>query len=95
MKLLKALQGFVRREPVFSVALVAALVSLFFVPPSAAYAEYFNWRLIATLLCFMLCVAGLRAAGAFEGLARAFLPGSHRVAFIVSVLIAQIGRAHV
>ena len=88
VKSLKALQGFVRREPVFSVALVAALISLFFVPPSAAYAEYFNWRLIATLLCFMLCVAGLRAAGTFEGLARTFLPGQHRVIFIVGVLVA-------
>ena len=88
VKSLNALQGFVRREPVFSVALVAALVSLFFVPPSAAYAEYFNWRLIATLLCFMLCVAGLRAAGTFEGLARTFLPGQHRVIFIVGVLVA-------
>ena len=88
MKIIKAVGDFVRREPVFSVAFIAALVSIFFVPPSAAYAGYFNWRLIATLLCFMLCVAGLRAAGTFEGLARAFLPGQHRVIFVVGVLVA-------
>lgn len=81
------LAAFIRSEPVFSVALAAALISMCFVPPNAAYADYFNWHLIATLLCFMLCVAGLRAAGAFEGLARASLSGERSVTFVVAALV--------
>ena len=83
-----AVGAFIKTEPVFSVALAAALISMAFVPPSAAYAGYFNWHLIATLLCFMLCVAGLRKAGAFEALARACLRGEHRIGFVSGVLVA-------
>ena len=88
VRLLRAAGGFVHRQPVFAVSFVAALVSMVFVPPSAAYAAYFNWPLIATLLSFMLCVAGLRAAGAFESLAHACLRGTRTATFVVGVLVA-------
>ena len=80
--------AFVRREPVFCVSLLAAVASAFAVPPSAAYAGYINWTLLATLLAFMLCVAGLRSAGVFSWLAKRSLAGGRSVGAAVAVLTA-------
>ena len=79
---------FLRDEPVFCVSLVAALISMCFVPPSTDYVRYVNGDLLATLLCFMLCVAGLRKAGALEGLAGLFLRGRRSTTFLCGVLVA-------
>lgn len=61
---------------------------MFAVPPSPAYANYVDWRVIAILLGFMLCVAGLRQAGVFDALARAALAGNHGAVYTVGILVA-------
>ena len=63
--------AFTRREPILTVAALAAIASCFFVPPDAAYLNYIDYRTLALLYALMVVVAGLRAAGAFESLAHA------------------------
>ncbi|MDD6784753.1 MAG: SLC13 family permease [Eggerthellales bacterium] len=62
--------GFVKAEPVFSVALIAALLSMIAVPPSLEYFGYIKWRTLGLLTMFMLCVAGLQKAGVLERIAQ-------------------------
>ena len=59
------IKDFVKRELTLCVALLAALVSCFFVPPDAAYIGYIDFRTLALLYCLMVVVAGLRHAGVF------------------------------
>ena len=53
-----SLWQFIRREPVLSISFVCALVSAFFVPPSAAYVDYIDLRVLCLLFCLMAVVAG-------------------------------------
>ena len=68
---MKQALAFVRREPILTVAALAALASCFFVPPDAGYLHYIDFRTLALLYALMVVVAGLRAAGALEALAHA------------------------
>ena len=65
--------AFIRREPVLCAAAVCALGTMLAVPPSRAYAGYIDCRVLVLLFCLMAVVAGLRACGAFDALARALL----------------------
>ena len=57
---------FLRREPVLSIAMFAAIVSMFFVHPSINYAAYIDWKVLACLFCLMAVVSGLRKTGLFD-----------------------------
>ena len=61
---------FIRKEPILTIAALAAVVSCFLVPPDGAYLQYVDFRTLALLYALMAVVAGLRQAGAFEALAR-------------------------
>ena len=81
--------GFFRREPVLCIAAVCALATMAAVPPSAAYAGYLDGRVLALLFCLMAVVAGLRACGVFDTLARVLLRAcrSGRTLGLVLVLL--------
>ncbi|MBP1577683.1 MAG: anion permease, partial [Oscillospiraceae bacterium] len=57
---------FIKKEAVLSVASLAAIISMFFVPPSLSYIGYIDFRTLALLLALMLTVAGAKKAGVFE-----------------------------
>ena len=58
-----------------AVALVCALVSMCFVPPSPDYLDYIDFRVLALLFCLMAVVAGLQQCGLFALLAQRLLSG--------------------
>lgn len=66
---MSTIQTFIKREPVLIIAVLAALVSCFFVPPDSTYLTYLDGRTLALLYCLMTVVAGLRQAGLFSHLA--------------------------
>ena len=53
MKTKKPVWTFFRREPVFCIAFLCAVLSAFWVPPSAAYLSYIDLR----VLCLLFCLA--------------------------------------
>ena len=53
-------------QPVLGISLLAALLSMCFVPPDAGYLSYCNRAVLIQLFCLMLTVAGLRSIGVFE-----------------------------
>lgn len=91
--------GWLRRDPVLAASMLLALVSAFFVPPSAEYVTYPDWGVLALLLALMLVVAGLKATGVFLTLTNKLLGHIHHtrtlcigltmVCFFTSMLITN------
>lgn len=64
---------FFKREIVFSISLILAIVSCFFVQPSADYFNYINWNTIILLFVIMVFVEILKNLSVFEILVRKLL----------------------
>ena len=63
---LKKIFNFFKKETVLCIAALLSVISAFFVPPSAEYLEYMDWRVLALLFGLMLVVAGLQSIGLFR-----------------------------
>ena len=89
MKVLRAIFNFIKKESIFCIAAILAVVSCFIVRPTAAYAEYIDFRVLAILLCLMLVVAVLQKIGIFEKIMRGITSRIHsaRVLRLVLVLV--------
>lgn len=81
------IRDFIRTELTFCIALLAAAVSCFFVPPDAQYAGYFDLRTLALLYCLMVVVAGLRGAGLFSAMAHELCLRASDVRVLGSILV--------
>lgn len=55
-----------KRELVFTAAMLLAVCSSFFVPVSAEYLSYLDYRVLSLLFCLMFLVAGFRELGIFQ-----------------------------
>lgn len=62
----KKIINFFKKETVLCIAALLSVISAFFVPPSAEYLEYMDWRVLALLFGLMLVVAGLQSIGLFR-----------------------------
>lgn len=58
--------GFVKKEVVLSVAIVAMIITMFFVPVDKEYLEYFEYKTLIALFCMLAVVAGLKNTNIFE-----------------------------
>ena len=58
--------AYLKKEKVLTIALVLAVVSMFFVPPDAGYLGYIDFKTLALLLGLMLVVKGFQSAGLFD-----------------------------
>lgn len=65
--------NFLKKEKVFTIALILAAVSCFFVPPDAQYAEYIDFRTLGLLFTLMLVVQGLADANVFKCIVNSLL----------------------
>lgn len=68
--------SFIKKEAVFCVAALAALISALFVPPSAKYIGYINFNVLYLLFALMAVIAGLARLNVFLRLAEVLLPMS-------------------
>lgn len=64
---------FFKEEIIFSISLILAIISCFFVPPSVDYLNYINWETIILLFIIMLFVEILKNLSVFEILVRKLL----------------------
>ena len=64
---------FFKSEFVLCIAAVCAVISMFFVPPSAAYLDYIDVRTLCLLFCLMALVAGFGKCNVFRLLAQTLL----------------------
>ena len=86
---MKKLIQFIKNEIVLVVSLLAAVVTMFFVPPSADYIEYINFSVISLLFCLMLVVSGVMETNLFGVVSERmlFVTKSERAVTIVLVAV--------
>lgn len=70
---MKTLKEFFRKETVFCVSFLLALISAAAVRPDPAYLTYPDYRTLALLFCFMIIVAGFQWLGIFSLLGETLL----------------------
>ena len=66
--MLVKIKTFVKKEAVLCISALCAVITMFFVPPSAEYIEYMDFRVLCLLMCLMGVVAGFKSVGAFRWL---------------------------
>lgn len=65
--------NFFKKESVFSISLILAIFSCFFVKPSINYLSYINWDTLSLLFVIMIFVEILKNLSVFEILVRKLL----------------------
>ncbi|MBQ6351197.1 MAG: hypothetical protein IJI42_09745 [Methanobrevibacter sp.] len=86
-KLIDKTFDFFKNEIVFSISLILAIVSCFFVRPNVNYLNYINWDTIILLFAIMLIVEVLKNLAIFEMLVRRLLRRIGNTRQIVLVLV--------
>lgn len=71
--LFETFKYFFQKESIFSISLILAIISSFFVNPSFDYFNYINWDTIILLFLIMLIVETLKNLAIFEILVRKLL----------------------
>ena len=70
---LRRLARLIRQNATASISALAALVTMLFVPPDAAYLGYFDLNTLACLFALLAVIRALRNAGFFETVAQAVI----------------------
>ena len=84
---MKKILYFIKKETVLSIAVVLAVMSVFFVSPDREYISYIDFRTLEILFCLMSIVAGLRNIGVFDKLAERLLAKVHGIGGVTVILI--------
>ena len=79
--------NFFKKEIIFSISLILAIISCFFVKPSFDYFNYINWETIALLFIIMLIVEVLKNLAIFEILVRKLITKIGNARELVLVLV--------
>lgn len=79
--------SFFKKESVFSLSLILALISCFFVLPGLNYINYINWNTIILLFAIMLIVEVLKNLAVFEILVRKLLTKIDNTRNLILVLV--------
>ena len=80
---------FVKSQPVLVIAFIAAVITMFFVPPDTQYIGYVNRTVLIELFALMIAVAGFRSVGIFDRATDIMLKkagSSRRIALILVLL---------
>lgn len=76
-----------KRETVFCIAGIFAILSAFVVPPTKAYLDYIDFRVLALLFCLMLVVSGFQSIGLFENIIEKMLKHINQTRKLVFALV--------
>lgn len=84
---------FIKKNIVFFIAALAAVVSCFFVPPDKEYLNYFDWKTLCCLFITLAVICALRNIKFFTILARklVIMTGNLRTLFVLLIVITFIG----
>ena len=86
-KLIDRGYDFFKKEIIFSISLILAIISCFFVKPSISYLDYINWETIILLFVIMVIVEILKNLSVFERLVRKLLTKIRNTRGLVFILV--------
>lgn len=81
------IKGFIKKEAVLLISLVLCLVSMLFVAPHWSYIDYIDVKTLALLFCLMAIMAGLKALGIFDSVAKSLLKLAKRSYQLYLILV--------
>lgn len=81
------IKRFIKSNPVFMLAGIAAIISMFFVPPNAEYISYIDFRTVVILLSQLMIIEGLMKSGVFDFLSGKIVKKFDNTRSLSSVLI--------
>lgn len=90
---IEAVEGFVKKNTVLCIALLAAFVTSLVVPPDAEYLGYFDFKTLTCLFCTLACICALRNIRFFVTLAHKIISvcKNTRLCVLTLVYITFIG----
>lgn len=93
LHLAQNITGFAKKNVVMLVAMMAAIITCFFVPPDKAYLDYFDVKTLTCLFCVLAVVCALKNINFFYMLARKIVEvfRNTRMAILALVYITFIG----
>lgn len=80
------LKKFFKKETVFCIAALAALISAFFTPPSMDYINYIDFRVLLMLFSLMSVVEGFSRLGVFKRCAEVLVTKARDLRLLVFIL---------
>lgn len=86
---LSVIKKFIKKETVFTIAIILGIISCIIVPPTSDFFSYIDFRVLSILFCLMLLVAGLKEQWIFRRLAEkltAHVKGSMGLELILVLL---------
>ncbi|MDF2905563.1 MAG: citrate transporter [Herbinix sp.] len=86
-KICNSLFIYIQKEAVLVISGLAAILTMFFVPPTLSYITYIDFRVLGLLFCLMAVVSGLNQTGIFVLLSEKMLMHVANVRSIALVLI--------
>ena len=90
VKLMDSAFDFFKKEIVFSISVILAIISCFFVQPNINYLDYINWDTIILLFIIMLIVEVLKNLSIFEVLVRKLLTKIGNARQLVLLLVSIV-----
>lgn len=84
---MKAVLRFIKKEPIMIMAIILAVVTSFFVPPSLKYVKYIDFKTLTTLFSFMIVIKGLSKINIFKIIATKILPYIKNSRGLVTTLV--------
>lgn len=78
---------FIKKNVVMEIALLAAVVTMFFVPPDSQYIEYFDFKTLSCLFCVLAVVCALKHIRFFYILARKIVESFGNIKYCVLSLV--------
>lgn len=84
---LNKIWAFAKKEVVLSIAIVAAIITCFFVPPDAEYLGYFEEKTLIALFCMLSVVAGLKYTEVFELISKKMIGLFHTRRSVIYALV--------
>ncbi|MDD4316071.1 MAG: SLC13 family permease [Clostridia bacterium] len=84
---MKAVLKFIKKEPILILAVILAVISCFFVPPSKEYISYINFKTLTSIFSLMIIIKGLSKINTFRIIATKILPYTKSSRGLITVLV--------
>jgi len=84
---MKTVINFVKKEIILIAAWILAIISMFFVAPSAKYISYIDFRSLGILWALMVIMAGLKENGFFDKVGQVLLSRTKKIYQLALVLV--------
>lgn len=87
MKKMQKMVAFIKKETVLCVALLLAVISMFFVTPDREYLLYIDYSVLMILFSLMVVMAGYQQTGVFSDIAHALLKRAKNLQVLACLMV--------